>query len=211
MIRIKSESPILFSTPMVEAILGGRKTQTRRVFKGIGKWSPESLQEMRTDPDKAWAGSGYPEKLWVKETWAYRDAPGLDGPNAAHRAYACKEAVYKAGYQGKAITWRPSIFMRRQDSRLVLDVTGVRLERVQDISADDALAEGIDWKRLDNWTVTYFSDPKSLDACIHHTPQAAYRALWDSINAKRGFGWDVNSWVWVISFTVAKRSDSCGA
>ncbi|MBI5843701.1 MAG: hypothetical protein HZB23_03425 [Deltaproteobacteria bacterium] len=198
MIRVKTESPILFSTPMMEAILAGRKTQTRRVFKGIGKWLPESLQEMRADSDKAWAASGYPERLWVKETF-YLHADG--------------SVLFKAGLPGQhpVPPWKPSIFMPRRFCRLTLKVTGVRLERVQDISADDALAEGIDWKRVDNWTVTYFSDPKSLEACIHHTPQSAYRALWDCINAKRGYGWDTNPWVWVISFAVAERSDLCGA
>lgn len=92
--------------------------------------------------------------------------------------------------------------MPRWASRLTLKVTEVRVERVQDITEADAIAEGIDWKRLDNWTTGFFTGLP--EAHVHHTAKDAYKALWDSINAKRGFGWEANPMVWVVGFEVRR-------
>lgn len=186
-----NEKPILFSGPMVEAILAGRKTQTRRVVKEMEKYFGEkNIAKVMSSPDRAYKLSRYSSFLWVKET--FHQAPS-------------GEVLFRAGYPGNLPNpkWKSSIFMPRKASRLLLKVTGVRLARLQDIRKDDALAEGIDWNRADNGTVTYLSSINST--VIHHSPQAAYRELWDSLNAKRGYGWDTNPLVWVVGFEVVNQ------
>jgi hypothetical protein len=180
------ERPILFSGPMVQAILDGRKTQTRRVVKPQpeyweqtgGYHYPLDKKPYRGAPvgrvrsiDEYRCPYGQPgDRLWVRETW---------------HQYAGGEVIYRAdygpeSYQAGAKGWRPSIFMPRWASRITLEITGVRVERVQDISADDARAEGV-------------SAPDVL-------PRSKFATLWDSINAKRGYGWDMNPWCWCVEF-----------
>jgi hypothetical protein len=95
----------------------------------------------------------------------------------------------------------PSIFMPRWASRILLEVTAVRVECVQDINEEDAIAEGLsdEYIRKEFPPAECFRKP---------TAREAFRTLWDSINAKRGYGWDVNPWVWVIEF---KRASSASA
>lgn len=90
--------------------------------------------------------------------------------------------------------WRPSIHMPRWASRITLEIVNVRVERVQDTSERDAIAEGID-----EWEEMFRCGPDS-DPCWTRDARHAYAWLWDSINARRGYGWDVNPWVWVIEF-----------
>jgi hypothetical protein len=97
--------------------------------------------------------------------------------------------------------WRPSIFMPRWASRITLEVTGVKVERVQDISEDDAKAEGA-IRMLNQFDGVYWTH--GADKNAYRDVRLSFFTLWDSINAKRGFGWDVNPWVWVISFRVIK-------
>lgn len=176
-----SEHPILFSGEMVRAILEGRKTQTRRVITvpvsdaHAGRpHSPMVKHNGDWYKPHEWSPYGVPgDRLWVRETWA--------------KPYVNCDAVFRADYKGAGILkWKPSIHMPRWASRITLDVVNVRVERVQDISEEDARAEGID----DGWLVR------------EQFPEAriAYRYLWDSINAKRGYGWATNPWVWVIEF-----------
>ena len=93
--------------------------------------------------------------------------------------------------------WRPSIFMPRWASRITLEIVSVRAERVQDISENDAEAEGIEL-----WQEVFFREYNKPDNNPGWTrdPRLSFQTLWDSINAKRGYGWDVNPWVWVIEF-----------
>lgn len=172
-----TEKPIVFSTPMVKAILEGRKAMTRRVIKPqpylndvgrlawiISGWTtPEEIAE------KAPYHVGH--KLWVRETW--RVHHGDEGTQ-------CLE--YKADAADNLMPhWKPSIFMPRWASRITLEVTGLKVERVQDITESDVVAEGI-------------QDTGAGDL------RAMFAVLWSSINAKRGYGWAVNPWVWCISF-----------
>jgi len=134
---------------MVKAILAGRKTQTRRVKK------KNKIPYERGD------------HLWVRETW--RPAVTMEG----HVFYAADEedaAQYK---------WKPSIFLKRKHSRITLEVLNVRIERVQEITKKDAVAEGF-------------------------IGRAAFIELWEKLNEPRGFGWGENPFVWVVDFKVIK-------
>ena len=199
------ERPIIFSTEMVRAILDGRKTQTRRAIKP----QPKDANQRYDLPEWELWGGGYPEhgkrvrcpygqpgdRLWVRETWAV-------APLAIHyragndfKSFPDEPRLYDyASTQG----WRPSIFMPRWASRITLEVIDVRVERVQDISDADALAEGI-YRYSDHaaWTYTW-----NHDMPPHYYGKAvfAFRALWDSINSRRGYGWDINPWVWVVEW-----------
>lgn len=161
------ERPILFNGEMVRAILAGQKTQTRRI-------------PSKTQQDALFCPYGHPgDRLWVKETFAYAQ----DGT-----------VVYRASMVGspwdaitrRAITWHPSIHMPRWASRITLEITDVHVERVQDIHEEDAIAEGIDPRKL-----SYLSGERAV---------TKFSVLWNSIYAADGLGWDVNPWVWVVTF-----------
>ena len=174
--------PIIFSTEMVRAILDGRKTQTRRVIKP----QPESMKDGKLPKCPYQPG----DILWVRETWYYEEHmheltagdPDLPSGRYKHR-YICKasDPDYPVGNKG----WRPSIHMPREAARLFLLVKAVRVERLQEITEEDVLAEGCG---LASWTQDDW--PKT----------AGFAQLWDSLNAKRGYGWKNNDWVWVIEF-----------
>jgi len=189
-----ADRPILFSGAMVRAILEDRKTQTRRVVKpqpissdgGDVFWWKETVgwaSSVHKNPEMMIPYSPYGQpgdRLWVRETYCSLD----------------RECVYRAdGDKPHALIgkWTPSIFMPRWASRLTLEVTEVRVERVQEISDDDCEAEGIEqrWTCLNPGAGSY-----AHENCVHDD----FRALWDSINAKRGFGWEQNPWVWAVSF-----------
>lgn len=186
--------PILFSAPMVDALLDGRKTQTRRVAKltdsgrlkapgSSRNWHPHDREAVRACP---YGAPG--DLLWVRETWSEVGA-GLDPQIPVYRATypACvprdcenvPDDIREAGYR-----WKPSIHMPRRLSRLTLRVTAVRVERLQDISVNDAQAEGVD---LAAW--------EWGEVAVGH-----FATLWDSINGPGS--WDANPWVWAVSFEV---------
>ena len=218
------ERPILFSAPMVRAILDGRKSQTRRVAKlnisgRLGRfssqWHPEHPGAIAACP------YGQPgDRLWVRETWA--GANSEDGPCVLYRAnddrrylvqesYPVNYAKYpgvdfaqwaadvESGAEGR---WRPSIHMPRWASRITLEITDVRVQRVQDIGEEDAIAEGIRELPLQEGEpgAWWSADPLENAAVYHRTPRSAFSVLWDAINGLRGFGWNANPWVWAIAF-----------
>lgn len=200
-----NERPILFSGKMVRAILDGRKTQTRRVVTN-------ALPYEATDEgiDVLWATGalrcpcGAPgDRLWVRETWAVRDcatgprveyqADGASAPLPAPHEHDIRDEGGKVDLaRYVADRWRPSIHMPRWASRITLEVTGVGVERVQDISEADAQREGWDFSNVDLYT-TY-------DPVRQSKARDWFRALWDHINAARGYGWEANPWVWVVTF-----------
>lgn len=150
------EHPILFSGPMVKALLAGTKIQTRRVIKpGADIRCPYGC-----------AG----DRLWVRETWCRTEDGGI-----AFRADTWTV------HPGVDETWKPSIFMPRWACRLRLEITRVRMEKLQDISEADAIAEGL--------------EPVGVVSA-----RDQYHILWDDLNAKRGFGWAMDPRVWVIEF-----------
>ena len=220
------ERPIIFSGPMVRAILEGRKTQTRRVVKplkmnsdyGTPRWDgawidgPPNCQYLHVPfvndayPDNRTVQRHYcqhdpGDRLWVRETWGVCDVDG--GGDAYAIAYKAggsgDDVVWKdcrysdCGKYGTYYTdfrWKPSIHMPRWACRLLLEVVSVRVERVQEISGADVLAEGVD---------NGGSNP-AQGKRWENMQRMAFEELWDSLNAKRGFSWASNPWVWVIEF-----------
>lgn len=164
------------------------------------------------------------DRLWVKETWArvgvvtdpesgYVEG-AFDDPNGRvwyASDFADDWEPGRMSREERGFTWRTPIFMPRKLSRLTLVITEIRAERLQEISEIDALDEGIVREELprdpDN-----FHPPGSYGfiaikgrGIIHQTPQQAYQQTWDALNAKRGFPWSSNPWVWCITFEQEKQ------
>lgn len=234
------ERPILFSAPMVRAILDGKKTQTRRVVKPrrYEGCSNECVPDYEhAHPDPGLGAGGYlhvpcqhgasqrercvhqiGDRMWVREAWRFE---GTDMMRFG-RTHRVQDGVvrYLADNERRTITtdWRdvevwmarrlmnrPGIHMPRWASRLTLEVTGVRVERLQAISEDDAKAEGVDRDptpvldddREDPREVGYPSagDFARAEATQH---RRWFRALWESIHGPGA--WDANPWVWAVEF-----------
>lgn len=184
--------PILFSGPMVRALIEGRKTMTRRIVKCEGEPFPsasgaflemgpgQSIQELRCP-------YGEPgDLLWCRET--FRKVIGQNGEWI--------ETDYRSTYQpGDRLIdptrWMPSIHMPRSASRLTLRITDVRVERAQEISEEDARSEGADPLLV----------PPDGGSCPH---VEGFRVLWNSIHGPDA--WSRNDWVWVIGFDVIREN-----
>jgi hypothetical protein len=215
-----AEKPIIFSAPMVRAILDGRKTQTRRIVRpqpeaqhdgepywyvgGYRVWGyrPASAVPLRAGGNPLPCPYGHPgDWLWVRETWT--DTTDLFVKETAF-------LHYRADYpEGHPFAWRPSIHMPRWASRILLEVADVRVERLQAISESDALAEGITSLRNPEWDKRHFPAWRSsFDQAIAKAekpplgplPSAVYQALWQDIHGPDS--WDGNLWVWVVEFRV---------
>lgn len=221
-----NEKPIIFSGEMVRAILDGRKTQTRRVVKpppgdgfewkgwladtsgnraNIGKACWDNIESLETLMIRCPYGKPG-DLLWVRETWGaivYQDGQYLQWKEADRSKPFNTEIVFfraeEEGNEDLNGCWRPSIFMPRGLSRITLRVTDVRVERVQDIDKKSAIAEGVQWREAfpEGYTVGHDYDIRAYDAVL------SFKKLWDRINGKRGYGWDVNPWVWVVEFELA--------
>lgn len=227
------ERPILFSAPMVRALLDGTKTQTRRAVKlqpSVGhEWAGWCVSSTcSADEGKAtWARGTGPlmvdahrvrcpygqpgDRLWVREAWATHAF--LD--DVAPRDLMTASVHYSADGTIQTGKGRPSIHMPRKYSRIDLEVTGVRVERLQDISEADAIAEGIER----NWSGDLGSGPNgcggegwvpecgwrhylnSMDGDPAYTAVESYRSLWEQINGDGS--WAANPWLWVVEFKVA--------
>lgn len=216
-----TERPILFSGSMVRAILSGAKSQTRRAIKlphmnPLGQWEATTFggpdggrtRDGKTVPLRTaiWhtrTGDGIAarwalgDRLWVREAWrtskvADELKPSLlvGGGYSPVWYEAQAEVPFHPSEFGKL---RPSMFMPRWASRITLEITGVRVDRLQDISEADAIAEGI--RETDDG---YYSLYNQRDTDSTYSPRASYRALWESINGPNS--WDANPWVWAIEF-----------
>ena len=191
-----TDRPILFSAPMIRALLDGRKTQTRRVLKP----QPTSIG------DKIDAVLEYRvrDRLWVREqcaTW-------IEGPETVTYPviYAADDPEWdaiKTEARRDKPEWkvRTSIYMPRWASRLTLTVTNVRVQRLQDISEADAVAEGIEpFSGIDPMCNGYRDYYKNSAPGFWLHPRASFSSLWNSINGPDA--WEANPWVAAITFTV---------
>lgn len=214
------ERPILFSAPMVRAILEGRKKVTRRALKlPHGFWETSATGELVPIPANCPYGKPG-ERLWVRETWSdvnLQGAPGIayradddirdlmeeesfldergafnyDDQRTKPYQFACWSEDLISGAEGR---WRPSIHMPRWVSRILLEITAVRVERLQDISEEQARAEGITDGGCNNCGN---HEPCGCD-CPSPSAIDSFCHLWGEINGPHA--WDANPWVWVIEF-----------
>jgi hypothetical protein len=210
----QKERPILFSAPMVRALLGGTKTQTRRVVKpqpeaehggepywfigGYRAWTYRDTQDvLRKGVNLLSCQYGNPgDRLYVRETWAQDSEDGTlfyradVGSGNGADDWERNRLDGAPGYQ-----WRPSIHMPRIASRIHLEIVAVRIERLQEISEEDALAEGVKAK----WEPGCSGRLMEAIGGLSFRPAAsAYADLWEQING--GGSWDSNPWVWVVEF-----------
>lgn len=220
------ERPILFSGPMVRAIIEGRKTQMRRRYKPSGGF-PTTDGEMTPTSAEQWTEFGPSpygspgDRLWVREKWrpawheelfcavqyaadsSYRK-PEFDYEDEGHRfAYMCEVC------NGDKEPWRSPLHMWREMSRLTLEVTAVRVERLHEISEADAIAEGVQTERdhyggdvplMVHGSVAWHRYDGA--ACAAVSAVESYRTLWESLNGNGS--WDENPWVWVVEFKVVE-------
>lgn len=187
------ERPILFSGPMVRAILDGRKTQTRRVVK------PQRHAEQWPECGCICPYGAPGDRLWVRETWgtlACYDCypPKVLSLHSFDRGWS--ESFLATACDGAVKKWRPSIHMPRWASRITLEVTGVRVERLQEISEGDAKAEGALWRAGDGCAWGWRHDLQN--EFVHETAKESFAELWDIINGAGS--WEANPWVWVVEF-----------
>lgn len=205
--------PILFQPPMVRAILreieqpGTGKTETRRILDAACDEPPAFVEDgIVTAFDENERTYRWPrthavgDRLYVREAWhaarSLDGTPPRDIPRDADIEHAATARSYaEIGLKGKL---RPGMFMPRWASRITLIVTDVRVERLQDISRDDAIAEGL--SLVSDNIEQFWRWPEPHHEQLWLSPVAAYQALWDSINAARGYGWNANPWVAAYSF-----------
>lgn len=224
--------PILFNTEMVRAILDGRKSVTRRVIKPQpkmqlsyicmghrhGKWTypppncveqsgwPEKYRRIdkltAEDCNRYWTPPCHTDDiLYVREAW--------NGNWSDHYIYKADGGSAKAAGYGEEPKWNPSIHMPKEAARLFLRVTGVRVERLQDISEEDAISEGIEKRSvpvINASGVLEYRIPGTNSVCI--SGRGAFSNLWNStikMDKLPVHGWDANPWVWVIKFERCER------
>lgn len=250
-----SDRPILFSGPMVRALLAGTKTQTRRVFKlptkgiyerkDMGGWAATTngggnsftiARDGTRTPAPETVGIWHQttgrclnapyqagDRLYVREVCRAEElASGQDGvryiaddafdpiANTVAAADRWSDLFHYGGKRPSGMSGRnvPGMHMPRWASRLTLTVTEVRVQRLQEISEEDAEAEGIERISLcgvpgGSWK-SY--DPKHAPHVGWVLAVQSYQSLWNSLNDARGFGWDANPWVVAVSFTVERRN-----
>jgi hypothetical protein len=175
------ELPIIMGTESVQAILKERKTVTRRVVTGNAlKMLTICTPEVVARDLSPWQVG---DRLWVREGFAIVEYDrGTPGGNSMDPSVVYRE---KDPYNSEVSKWKSPMFMPRFASRINLEVVSRRIERLQDITSVDAIAEGI---------------PAPYVARDNYEPIAIYLELWNKLNAKRGYPWELNPWVWVISF-----------
>lgn len=209
--------PILFNTEMVRAILDGRKTVTRRIVKGdleglyagkcllgAGMFSKETSQRVIEPPYEV------NDILYVRETWTH-------GGCAICEKYECYGScgaapyLYKAdfnsadldSFKGDGYGWRPSIHMPKEAARIFLKVTGLRVERLQEITNEQILLEGVDKERIER---TLRQAPEPVDKWERVAYALEWAELWNSTVKDKNQEWNANPYVWVIEFEVIDKA-----
>lgn len=219
-----NDRPIIFSAAMVRAILAGEKTQTRRIvkpqpignadvqFRLAASVTLEGGKQLRC-PYAGKRGESFP-RLWVRESFRFLDS--FDGDSPLMVGIRCVNAGYRKPWaptqyeaDGERDKWmsvgtvpgsatpgklRPAIHMPRWASRIALEIVGIRVERLNDVSEEDALAEG---SRA--WSAEQATPVRDIP---EGETRLIYRQLWESINGHDS--WDDNPWVWVITFRMVR-------
>lgn len=196
--------PILFSTPMVQAILEGVKTQTRRIVKFPNNWDNKTvypngkfgLKYGVFEDNELLLFRLFPKYeiddiLWVRETFQKVNQTFI---YKANNKLMYDNDAYKEIFPG--LKWKPSIFMSKEAARIFLKVTNVRVERLHDITESDAIAEGI--KSIDNVYYDYLSDK------FYRKPYESFCTLWQKINGN----WHENPFVWVYEFELTEKPEN---
>lgn len=218
------ERPILFSAPMVRAILAGNKTQTRRIAKtvvDVHSRTGEPLAGLDSAGPRVPCPYGQVgDSLWVRETWQYADWTEEGDPYVGYAADGKRILIqdypeawakrleevwcelsdpknYDIDNRAADRRWRPNIHMPRWACRILLEVTGVRVERLQDISEADCWAEGIEEVDGSLNDLKIVELAKRMGRCVDDAAPT-FAALWESISGPGS--WDANPWVWVIEF-----------
>lgn len=212
-----TDRPILFSGPMVQALLDGRKTQTRRVLNPQPSDDIDNAGDGVTIIDMATGQEirvrfAVGDRLYVREAFAYVGTtdPGWLVHRASYQADCRRHGFDEPFPDEQSVTWKPGIHMPRKVSRLTLLVTDVRVEQLHDISEADAIAEGVEYESAD--PPFYYVPgimPHSITGVGLEEPGGrhavrSYAKLWNHING--GGAWEANPWVSVTSFTVEQRN-----
>ena len=230
--------PMIFSGPMVKAILDGDKTMTRRVIKPqpkskltyvyaaghkryIGKWTYPSRYEIEQDgiwtPPEGFTAADR-DALWTPPChgddilWARESWAKING-SFVYRADDNAVAFFKRA--GIAVKWRPSIHMPKEAARIFLRVTKVSVKRVQDISDSDAIDEGMlsyhGWETPEYLAAVEKTKRDGTEPPLGFTPRERFAHIWDSLRKPadlKQYGWDANPWVWVISFEHCEKPEA---
>ena len=213
--------PILFSTEMVQAILAGRKTQTRRVCKIspeaniMGFYVKRRLWDSSIEENPNPIGhiakfnwgevkSKYTEGdiIWVRETFQKLESVKHKEIDFLYKA----DVEYHNYFNSDLVVWSPSIYMPKEAARIFLKVTNVRVERLQDISEEDAVAEGI-FPDPENLNFNGFRFKQNQTETFIMFARETFRSLWQSINAKK-HPWESNPWVWVYEFERIEKPEN---
>jgi hypothetical protein len=214
------ERPILMSTPMVQAILQGRKTMTRRIIAFPEDFNCEDVYDNSPYGLKYTSdfGGGTVQRLpckygtvgdrfWVRETFTKLVPEHFIDKHFVYKADMCysSERIRQNYIQlGYPYQWKPSIFMPRSASRITLEITNIRVERLQSISEEDAIREGVGagFQMNAGWP-DYTHIENGVCMVTQDSARMSFWTLWESIN---GLGhtesWEGNPWVWVIEFKV---------
>lgn len=215
-----AEKQIIFNGEMIRGILDGRKTQMRPVVKR--QRSDHTFVFLNGEiVHTGAAGTAFGRQkcpygavgdmLWVGETWGLSaDADevlrqdGITPGQLSPYDYDDLPIFYRAdgGNELFVSRWRPSIHMPRWASRITLEITAVRVERVQDITEEDVVAEGLETMMSSESGDILCVDKWTHDVDYWESPRFAFAALWNKLNAKRGYSWNANPWVWVVEFAV---------
>jgi hypothetical protein len=218
------QRPILFSAAMVRALLAGTKTQTRRALKH----QPIDILPMPQKPSEQWVTLdqrepeskekvvrcrfGVPgDELWVRETWQkiYERHDGQRFTEARPGfQYRRSWIEYAATSREPPPKWRPSIHMPRAHCRITLRITDVRVERLQDISEADAIAEGVH-RDVQSWRTDVMWSRCAESGVMYSTARMAYCDLWCEINGRNS--WNANPWIWALSFELVAPSARAAA
>ena len=187
--------PILFSTNMVQSILAGNKTMTRRTIKS--KYLERGSTPFHTIKKCPYGQIG--DQLWVRETWTW------EGDTGWRDLMPLGSFYYKADFEENEgpTKWKPSIFMPREASRITLEVTDVRVERLMDISEEDAMVEGVDLYS-NRASIMVNQETAEYENCLikNSTAITLFSELWEKINGRESL--EANPWVWVIKFKRVK-------